>query len=83
MFGKGQKSRVLPLRGRVVLELEAYRLTALELVDRGPEPDDYVLYPEKRSSGGRLIAAYPKRQMSAPAMHRWWYAAACRRRAGW
>ena len=27
---KGQKSRVLPLRGRVVLELEAYMLTPLE-----------------------------------------------------
>jgi integrase/recombinase XerC len=74
IFGKGQKSRVLPLRGRVVLELEANTLTPLELVERVPEPDDFLLYPEKRSAGGRLIAAYPKRRLSSTAMHRWWYA---------
>jgi integrase/recombinase XerC len=73
-FGKGQKSRVLPLRGRIVLELEAYMLTELELAGRTPEPDDFVLYPEKRSAGRRLIAAYPKRRLSATSMHRWWYA---------
>ncbi|MEX2210702.1 MAG: tyrosine-type recombinase/integrase [Gaiellaceae bacterium] len=74
VFGKGQKSRVLPLRGRLVLEIEAYTLTPLALVDRVPESDDHLLYPEKRSAGGRLIAAYPKRPLSSPAMHRWWYA---------
>jgi integrase/recombinase XerC len=73
VFGKGQKSRVLPLRGRVVLELEAYMLTELELVGRTPERDDFLLYPEKRSGGGRLIAAYPKRRLQATSMHRWWY----------
>src|SRR5205085_12605135 len=57
VFGKGQKSRVLPLRGGVVLELEAYMLTPLELVDHTPESDDFLLYPEKRSAGRRLIAA--------------------------
>jgi integrase/recombinase XerC len=74
VFGKGRKARVLPLRGRVVLELEAYMLTPLELIERIPETDDYLLYPEKRSAGGRLIAAYPKRRLSSTAMHRWWYA---------
>ena len=74
VFGKGQKSRVLPLRGRVVLELESYMLTQFELVKRTPEPDDFLLYPEKRTAGGRLIAAYPKRRLSTTAMHRWWYA---------
>jgi integrase len=73
VFGKGQKSRVLPLRGRVVLELEHYTLTPLPLLDRAPEPDDFLLYPEKRSGGGRLLAAYPKRPMSGPTVHRWWY----------
>jgi integrase len=73
VFGKGQKSRVIPLRGRVVLEIEAYLLTNLPLLDRPPEPDDYLLYPEKRTGGGRLLAAYPKKRMSAPTVHRWWY----------
>ena len=34
VFGKGQKSRVLPLRGRIVLELEAWSMTPLVLLDR-------------------------------------------------
>jgi len=76
VFGKGQKSRVLPLRGRVVLEVEAYMLTPLELVGRSPERGDFLLYPEKRSGGRRLIAASPKRRLSSTAMHRWWYARA-------
>lgn len=73
VFGKGQKSRVLPLRGRIVLELEAWSLTPLALVDRPPEPSDYLLYPEKRTEGGRLLAAYPRKPLTPSSMHRWWY----------
>jgi len=73
VFGKGQKARTLPLRGRVVLELEAWSLTPLELVGRTPEPDDFLLYPEKRTSGGLVLAAYPKRRLQPTSMHRWWY----------
>lgn len=73
VFGKGQKSRVIPLRGRLVLEIEAYLLEPLPLLERTPEPDDYILYPEKRTGGARLLAAYPKRRMSGPTVHRWWY----------
>lgn len=76
VFGKGQKSRVLPLRGRVVLEVEAYLVSPLDGLDRPPERGDYVLYPEKRGEGGRLLAAYPRRRLSASAVHRWWYARA-------
>jgi integrase len=74
VFGKGQKSRVLPLRGRIVLELEAWSLTPLVLLGRPPEPDDYLLYPEKRTAGGHVLAAYPKRPLQPTSMHRWWYA---------
>jgi integrase len=73
VFGKGQKSRVIPLRGRIVLEIERYMMEPLALVARPPEPDDFILYPEKRTGGGRLLAAYPKRRMSGPTIHRWWY----------
>jgi integrase/recombinase XerC len=73
VFGKGQKSRVIPLRGRIVLEIERYMLDVLPLLDRAPEPDDFILYPEKRTGGGRLLAAYPKKRMSGPTIHRWWY----------
>jgi integrase len=64
---------VIPLRGRIVLEIEAYLLEELRLLDRLPEPDDYLLYPEKKTGGGRLLAAYPKKRMSEPTVHRWWY----------
>jgi site-specific recombinase XerD len=73
VFGKGQKSRVIPLRGRIVLEIERYMLEALPFLDRVPEADDYLLYPEKRTQGGRILAAYPKKRMSGPTIHRWWY----------
>jgi integrase len=64
---------VIPLRGRIVLELEHYMLEPLPCRDRAPEPDDYLLYPEKRTKGGRILAAYPKRRMSDPTVDRWWY----------
>ncbi len=73
VFGKGQKGRVIPLRGRIVLEMERYMLEPLPFLDRVPEPDDFLLYPEKRTQGGRILAAYPKRRMSDPTIHRWWY----------
>jgi integrase len=73
VFGKGQKSRVIPLRGRLVLELEHYMLDPLPFLNRTPEPDDFLLYPEKRTEGGRILAAYPKRRMAGPTVHRWWY----------
>lgn len=73
VFGKGQKSRVIPLRGRIVLEIEHYMMGALPFVGRPPEPDDFILYPEKRTGGGRILAAYPKKRMSPPTIHRWWY----------
>jgi integrase len=73
VFGKGQKGRVIPLRGRIVLEIERYMLETLPFLDRVPEPDDYLLYPEKRTQGGRILAAYPKKRMSGPTIHRWWY----------
>jgi integrase/recombinase XerC len=72
VFGKGQKSRVIPLRGRVVIELEHYMLEPLPLLGRAPEPDDFLLYPEKRGEGGRILAAYPKRRMSGATVHRCW-----------
>lgn len=56
-----------------MLEIEAYLLEPLALLERTPEPDDFILYPEKRTSGGRLLVAYPKRRMSGPTVHRWWY----------
>ena len=83
VFGKGQKERVLPVRGRLVLLAEEYLLTELPehtaIVDgerlrvrRTPEPDDYLVYPEWRK-GGKVHKARPKEPMPRQTLHRWWY----------
>jgi hypothetical protein len=46
-----------------VLEIEAYLLEPLPLLERAPEPDHFILCAEKRTGGGRLPAAHPKRRM--------------------
>lgn len=73
VLGKGQKSRVLPLRGRIVLTAEEYLLADLEFVGRPPEPDDFLLYPEKRTPTREIYAAEPKRRCAGNTVHRWWY----------
>jgi site-specific recombinase XerD len=72
VFGKGQKERVLPLRGRVILALEEHLLTPLRGLDRIPEPDDYLLYPERRNKHA-VSWAKPKQRMNGQTAHRWWY----------
>jgi integrase/recombinase XerD len=71
--GKGQKSRVIPLRGRIMLAAEEYLLEELEGVGRQPEPDDYLLYPEKRTPRREVYEAQPKRRCASNTVHRWWY----------
>lgn len=71
---KGRKDRALPLRGRIVQELEAYLLEDLPALDRQPEPDDYLLYPIRRyGKDGKVQRAFPKNRPSPQAVHRWWY----------
>lgn len=73
VFGKGQKSRVIPLRGRIVLAAEEYLLEPLEGVGRAPEPEDFLLYPEKRTPTRVVYWADPKKRCALNTVHRWWY----------
>jgi hypothetical protein len=62
--------------GGFVLELERYLLEPLPTpISRSPEPDDHLLYPEKRglTSDRSVLAACPKKQCSGSTLHRWGY----------
>lgn len=73
VFGKGQKHRVLPIRGRIVLATEEYLLAELPApVSRQPEPDDYLVYSEHRNKYG-VYKATPKKPMPDQTLHNWWY----------
>lgn len=71
--GKGRKARTIPIRGRIVLAAEEYLLEQLEHLDRQPQPDDYLLYPEKRNPNGIVYWADPKKPCAMNTVHRWWY----------
>jgi integrase len=73
VMGKGQKARALPLRGEIVLAAESYMLEDLEGLERPPEREDFILYPEKRNPDRKVYTADPSRPMAANSVHRWWY----------
>ena len=81
VYGKGQKERLLPLRGPIVAELTLFLASDLPHVGRPPEPDDFLLYPTKKLYAGRgpegeqrrELRGEPKKRPSPQAVHRWWY----------
>jgi integrase len=81
VYGKGQKERVLPLRGPILAELRLALASDLPHLGRPPAGDDFLLYPVRRYADGKgtegqLRAAYrafPKTRPSVQAVHRWWY----------
>jgi hypothetical protein len=62
---------VIPLRGRIVMAARAYLGEPLEFVDCQPEPDDYLLYPEKRTPHRHVYWADPKKPCVPNTLHRW------------
>lgn len=81
VYGKGQKERLLPLRGPILAELRLYLVTDLPYAGRTPEPDDYLLYPIRTLAAGkgsegqllRRMVGSPKDKPSPQSVHRWWY----------
>jgi integrase/recombinase XerC len=81
VYGKGQKERLLPLRGPILTELRLMLSSDLPHVGRPPQGDDYLLYPIRtltagKGSEGQLLrrkVASPKDKPSPQAIHRWWY----------
>ena len=72
VFGKGGKVRYLPIVDTELrLQLERH------ILDRGPSPDEFLLYPEKlgpefyKGPVGVIWEDRHKR-LSSTAMHRWW-----------
>ena len=81
VLGKGQKERLLPLRGPILAELRLILSSDLPHVGRPPQGDDYLLYPirklaDGKGSEGQIAWAYhasPKSKPSPQYVHRWWY----------
>ena len=69
--GKGGKSRVVPVRGRVVRLLEEFMLTPIPKLNRQPEPKDFVLYPSGAGPHG-ITWSDPSRPMAYSTFWRWW-----------
>ncbi|MDQ3995275.1 MAG: tyrosine-type recombinase/integrase [Actinomycetota bacterium] len=79
VFGKGGKVRYLP-----IVDSELRLALERHILDRGPEPDEFLLYVEKigpQFPGGPLATIWQDRckPLSSTAMHRWWVA--CLKRA--
>jgi integrase len=51
--GKGQKERLLPLRGPILAELRLCLSTDLPHLGRPPQGDDYLLYPIRTFADGK------------------------------
>ena len=56
----------------MILALEEHLLTPLRGLERAPEPDDYLLYPERRNKHA-VSWSKPKQRMNGQTAHRWWY----------
>jgi integrase/recombinase XerD len=77
--GKGGKSRVVPIRGRVVRLFEEFLLTPIPKLSRVPDHGDFVLYPTGAGPYGPTWSD-PTRPMAYSTFWRWWER--CVRRAG-
>jgi integrase/recombinase XerD len=77
--GKGGKSRLIPIRGRVVRLLDEYFLTPIPKLDREPVALDFIVYPSGAGPYGPTWSD-PSRPMAPSTFWRWWNA--CCDRAG-
>jgi integrase/recombinase XerD len=79
VFGKGQKERVLPLRGRIVLAASGTCSPSFRSSRSGTTVFDAC--PSQTTTcctrsgerGGRVYRANPKQPMPRQTIHRWWY----------
>jgi integrase/recombinase XerD len=77
--GKGGKGRVVPIRGRVVPQVEEFLLTTIPKLGREPRRNDFVLYPTGSGPYGPTWSD-PTRSMAPSTFWRWWNR--CCERAG-
>lgn len=81
LYGKGQKERLLPVRGPMLAELRLFLSADLPHAGRPPRGDDYLLYPVRRYANGwgpegqmtYIYKGFPEKRLSVTALHRWWY----------
>lgn len=71
--GKGSKARRVPIRGAIVRALDEY-LMFDPVLERTPEPDDYLLYPSRKANQHSTgVGPNPKKAMAQSTAHTWWY----------
>lgn len=74
--GKGDKERVIPIRGDFWLAWEEHLLTPYPRLARLPELTDHLFFPMRvagayRNRERQVTAAYPERGMSQRGFHEW------------
>jgi integrase len=67
VFGKGGTVAPVPIPDDLRLILADYA------ADERCEPGQFLLYPEKRGAGGKLLWEDRYARMSSTALHRWWH----------
>lgn len=77
VHGKGNKQRLIPIRGDFWRAWEEHLLTPIPRLDRQPELREHVWFPMRVAGeyGNRerqVTAAYPERPMSERGFHEWW-----------
>lgn len=77
LHGKGDKERLVPLRGDVVRAFEQFLLWPIPGLHRAPEPEDHIWMPMPATGayGAReagILVAYPQREMSRRGFSEWW-----------
>ena len=70
---KGDKERLVPIRGEVVQAFDRFLLEPYPLLDRQPAPDDFLWFPVTAHCQ-RLTSLHPERPVHYSTFWNWWKA---------
>lgn len=70
---KGDKERLVPIRGEVVQAFDRFLIEPYPLLDRQPAPDDFLWFPINAHCG-RLTGLHPEQGVHYSTFWNWWKA---------